>query len=245
MEISQTDIDNYWREGFVLLRNMIPPALCEAARTRALAVAEGDNDWGDAPFQCLPVEEFQWPNGAYIPIGIQQPAKRESTFADVASHPNLQKAMSALLRGPVELFTDQIGVKHEFLSAHSGGVSHYHQDSYYWHIPPELGCNCWIPLQDVAPEASALGILPRSHEGWVLEEHEQYYDDPPLCSARSKEPFKRHRIPSDRIDFSQESIVPMSAGDGLFFTNYTWHRAEPNLSGVTKLFYAIAYKRSS
>jgi ectoine hydroxylase-related dioxygenase (phytanoyl-CoA dioxygenase family) len=35
----------------------------------------------------------------------------------------------------------------------------------------------------------------------------------------------------------------MKAGDALFFTNYTWHRAEPNLSGTDRLFYAIAYKR--
>ena len=34
----------------------------------------------------------------------------------------------------------------------------------------------------------------------------------------------------------------MQAGDGLFFTNYTWHRSEANRSGETKMFYAIAYQ---
>jgi len=31
----------------------------------------------------------------------------------------------------------------------------------------------------------------------------------------------------------------------LFFTNYTWHRSEPNRTGQTKSYYAIAYQRAS
>lgn len=36
----------------------------------------------------------------------------------------------------------------------------------------------------------------------------------------------------------------MSPGDGLLFTNYTMHRSEPNRSGETRMFYAVAYKRT-
>ena len=56
-------------------------------------------------------------------------------------------------------------------------------------------------------------------------------------------PFKRHRIPLDQIDPTREVLVEMSAGDGLFFSNYTWHRSEPNRTGETMAFYAIAYQR--
>ncbi|MAE60341.1 MAG: hypothetical protein CMJ49_03190 [Planctomycetaceae bacterium] len=31
-------------------------------------------------------------------------------------------------------------------------------------------------------------------------------------------------------------------GDALFFTNYTWHRSEPNRTGRTLTYYAIAYQ---
>ena len=40
----------------------------------------------------------------------------------------------------------------------------------------------------------------------------------------------------------QEVLLPMAAGDGLFFTNYTWHRSEPNRTGEDRAFYAIAYQ---
>ena len=36
----------------------------------------------------------------------------------------------------------------------------------------------------------------------------------------------------------------MQPGDGLFFTNYTWHRSEPNGTGKSLCFYAIAYQRA-
>ena len=60
--------------------------------------------------------------------------------------------------------------------------------------------------------------------------------------ARSGEAFQRWRIPLDTIDFSGEVLLPMSPGDAAFFTNYTWHRSEPNNSGVHKCAYAIAYQ---
>ena len=240
---TQNHIAQYWEEGYTLVHDLVPADLCEALRTRALEVAHGFHGWGDGAFQILPPDSFKWEDGSYMPIGIQRPAHYEDIFRNFVEHQNLVEAMAALLRGEVELFTDQIGVKYDFLDEYAGGVSHYHQDSYYWHIPPELGCNCWFPLQDVDVEASALGVIPRSHDGWELIEHEQYYDDPPYTTVRSEQPFKRHRIRNKDIDFTKEIILPMKAGDALFFTNYTWHRAEPNLSGTDKLFYAIAYKR--
>ncbi len=53
-----------------------------------------------------------------------------------------------------------------------GGCSYYHQDSYYWKIAPELGYDCWIPLTSVGIDASALAVMPKTHQGWQLVEHE-------------------------------------------------------------------------
>ena len=64
-----------------------------------------------------------------------------------------------------ELFTDQIGVKHGWIDTEQGGCSYFHQDSWYWKIDPELGCNCWIPMQEVGKNAIALSVMPRSHIG--------------------------------------------------------------------------------
>ena len=119
----------------------------------------------------------------------------------------------------------------------------WHQDSFYWHIDPQLGCNCWIPMSPVDLDSIALAVMPGSHRGWILIDHESYYDDPPMGHLQANfEPFQRHRIPVDQADPSEEVLLPMEPGDGLFFTNYTWHRSEPNCSGRTSAFYAIAYQ---
>ena len=77
-------------------------------------------------------------------------------------------------------------------------------------------------------EASALGILPGTHRAGTLAPHEQYFDEPSFHNAATGEAFQCWRIPSDHIDFSREVVLPMSPGDAAFFTNHTWHRAEPN-----------------
>ena len=100
-------------------------------------------------------------------------------------------------------------------------------------------------MDAVGPNAIALGIKPRTHLAGTLHPHEDYYDDPAQGVLRGEEfkPFQRHRIPLRDVDFSDEIVFPMQPGDGLFFTNYTWHRSEPNRTGQTKMFYAIAYRR--
>ena len=48
-----------------------------------------------------------------------------------------------------------------------------------------------------------------------------------------------------RLTQQKEVLVSMAPGDGLFFSNYTWHRAEPNRMDVPKCAYAVAYKRAA
>jgi len=153
--------------------------------------------------------------------------------------------MAALLGGSTKLFTDQVGVKHGFIREEQGGRSFYHQDSYYWKIAPELGCNCWFPLHEADRDAIALAVQPGSQRGWSLLPHESYYDDPAYGYVKDGvfTPFMRHRIPAAQATTAGEVLVPMAPGDALFFTNYTWHRSEPNRTGTTRAFYAIAYQR--
>ncbi len=243
--VSSASITHYREEGYCLIPNLIPPALIEAARQRALDIGQHLAAWPSGHFQVLDPERYRSQSDTPLPAGIQQPASQEAVFAEVADHANLADAMAAILGGPVERFTDQIGIKHGELSEAQGGRSYYHQDSYYWKIAPELGCNCWIPLTSVGVDASALAIVPKSHRGWQLIEHESYYDDPPWghVNSGSFTPFKRHRIPDSHVDFTREQLIEMRPGDGLFFSNYTWHRSEPNGSGQTHMYYAIAYQR--
>lgn len=236
--LTPDQLKQYREEGYTVARGLISRAEAERTRTRLLSFLEKTPDWPKKHFQVLDPKKFRNPKGEYLPVGIQGPAQADPLFKAIADHPRLQAAMAQLLDGPVKRFTDQALIKHHQIN----GQSFYHQDSYYWHIKPELGCNSWIALGDVGKEASALAILPGTQKGWTLTPHEQYFDEPSYHSGSTGEAFKRWRIPFDKVDFSKEILLPMAPGDAAFFTNFTWHRAEPNRSGQHRCAYAIAYQ---
>jgi hypothetical protein len=234
----ELDPRQYREQGYTLARGLIPAAELQRIRQRLMDLIEGAHNWPADHFQVLDPDRFRNSKGGAIPVGVQRPARCEQVFRDIAEHPNLVQAMSQLLGGPVQLFTDQALIKDPRLS----GQSFYHQDSFYWKIAPERGCNAWIALDLVGAEASALAIMPGSQQGWNLIEHEAYYDTPTFHSAKTGQAFTRWRIPLTAVDFSAEALLEMVPGDVVFFTNYTWHRSEPNNSGKHKCAYAIAYQ---
>jgi ectoine hydroxylase-related dioxygenase (phytanoyl-CoA dioxygenase family) len=241
--LSDEQASRYRMDGYVVVRGLIPVELVAAVRTIILAIEGGDRDgWSEEDCKIHDHRHLREGRGDDYVISLTKPAQRSAPFAAIAHHPRLRAAMGRLIGEPCALFTDQCGIKSRHNRSEQGGRTFYHQDSYYWRIPPELGCNCWIPLQPVGRDASALAFIPGSHLGWRLEEHEQYLDDPPNVVRGL--PVKRKRIPAKRVDASAEALLPMQPGDAVLFTNYTWHRSEPNRSGETKAFYGIAYSRA-
>ena len=242
----------------------MPRAAMAAVRRRAEAIIESKPAWPDDHFQMIDPKRYTGHAGQELPYGIQRPAALDDTFSTVANHPNLVVAMRELLGGKVRRYTDQCGIKHGCVT--EGGQTFYHQDSFYWHLEPDRGCNCWMPLSSVGWGASCLAMVPKSHKSGKLFEHESYLDDPPMgylgdgfkremsitpvdetallseCGNTKFVPVRRHRIPSENIDTSKEIVIPMEPGDALFFTNYTVHRSEPNRTGNTLCFYGVAYE---
>ena len=237
MQLTKQQLHQYREQGYTTVRKLISPEEAAHVRNRLMDLLMGHHDWPDTHFQVLDPPKFRNERDGFVPIGVQRPAKQERVFKDIADHPNLQSLMAQLLGGPVKRFTDQALIKNSAIS----GQSFFHQDSYYWHLPPKHGCNVWIALDEVDQDRCALAIMPGTHKSWTLIPHEGYYDEPSYHTARSGEAFKRWRIPLDKIDFSAEVLLPMSSGDAAFFSNYTWHRSEPNKSGTHKCAYAIAY----
>jgi hypothetical protein len=197
-----------------------------------------DYGWPHRHLQTWDPEDKDTPGGNYRSGSLQQPAAIESVFDDFTGNPKLVGAMEALLDGPVKRYTDQTIFKP---GVYKAGRSFYHQDSFYWKLRPKVCLNCWIALDQVAPDAIALGFLPGTHASWRIRFHELYWDQVPAF-GRDGAQYQRKRIALDAVDDSREDLISGGPGDAYFFTNYTWHRGEPNLSGVNRAAYAIAYQ---
>lgn len=241
--LTDQQLRQYDNDGFTVIDELIPADELTAVRNHLARIAEGELDgWPTQMFQIADPQHHHNSRGGPKVFGVQLPSKHNEDFAHICDHPRLVSAMKQILGNDIERHTDQSLIKHGDLANNAGGQSYYHQDSYYWKLAPKVGCNVWIALDDVGPDAIALGIMPGTHKSWQLVEHEQYYDDPALCNAVTGRAFERHRIPASQIDFTKETMVPLKPGGAAFFSNYTWHRADPNLSGEMKCAYAIAYR---
>ena len=232
-------------EGYLEISKLLPRTLITQLKDHIHRLIEHQPNWAKQSWQFLDPSQYHNQLGEPLPYTLQRPSLHDDLFETFAHHPTIINRMNELLQGEVELFTDQVGVKYGDINNNQAGCSYYHQDSYYWKLPPNSGVNVWIPLDKVDINKIALAIIPKSHHNQSIEDHEHYYDNPEVGNMLEGTwtPFKRHRIPHAKIDLKKEKVFPMSAGDALFFTNYTWHRSEPNRCGKTKLFYAIAYRK--
>ena len=243
------NVEQYKAEGYTLVRNLYSPDELAPLREYMEEMAEkGEhiNDWPQGSMYVASSEEVRSPAGTVVVGSLQSPSVHNEMFAEFCHAARMVGAMEALLGGSVQRFTDQTIMKLKYnCGPVDGGRSFYHQDAYYWrNIPAGAGSNCWIAMDHVGKDNIALAVMPGSHAGGALKDHEKYFDEVRFhgIGAPAGQDHPRLRIPADEIDFSKEVLVPMEPGDGLFFTNYTWHRSEPNRSGENRYAYAIAYK---
>ena len=240
-------VAEYREKGFTLIRGLYDPSELAPLRAYMEEMAEEGAHYDDWPSRCLYVadpKQVQGPTDNPVVGSLQNPSTVNDLFAKVCDDPKMIKAMAALLGGGVTKYADQTIMKLKRTSGpKDGGCSFYHQDAYYWrNIPPLAGANCWVAMDDVGKDNIALAVMPGTQKGANIQDHETYYDEIGWHSPGAESNSSRFRIPADQVDFSQEVLCPMAPGDALFFTNYTWHRSEPNRSGENRYAYAIAYQ---
>ena len=228
------------RDGYCVVRRLLTEAETRPVRTRIEELWNGYHDygWPHRHLQSWAPDDRDTPGGNYRSGSLQLPSMIESVFDDFTGNAKLAAAMETLLGGPVKRYTDQTIFKP---AVYRAGRSFYHQDCFYWKLRPKVCLNCWIALDPVERGAIALGFLPGTHARGRIQYHELYWDQVPQ-HGRDGAKYQRKRIALDAVDDSREDLIPGEPGDAYFFTNYTWHRGEPNLSGVNRGAYAIAYQ---
>ena len=108
--LNPAQLKQYREDGYCLVRNLIPTAVTGPVRQRTLAVIEELPVWGKEAWHAVDPQRYHNKAGQPIPGCIQLPAKEEAVFRSMADHPNLAAAMSQLLGGPVQRYTDQVGI---------------------------------------------------------------------------------------------------------------------------------------
>jgi ectoine hydroxylase-related dioxygenase (phytanoyl-CoA dioxygenase family) len=218
MGVLSRDQLRQWREeGHVVLRGFAEPAVCEAMRERAIAIARGQAD-GAVPGEALVVQEPATRASALHPedaVGkIFRLHHEDPVFRRFAHDEALGARIEELLGPAFDVFLSQ------FIFKNPGALGQpWHQDSFYFPMEPDRQLGVWLAVTEATMENGPLWILPGSQREPV---HEHVPDRRPEALYGYVE----------IVDHDMQAAVPvlMEPGDLLLFDSHLMHRSTDNRS---------------
>ena len=146
----------------------------------------------------------------------------DSLFQELGLHPNIRGILTQILGPDIKMFRNALLLKPPAVGSAKG----MHQDSPYWPIRPMDLCSCWFPLDNATLENGCMAVLVGGHRRGPLP-HVHVQDD--------------YVVPEALYDAEDMALLPMQAGDGLFFHSLLPHYTAPNRSARWRRAIALSY----
>ena len=222
IQLSATDIQNFERDGFVIINNVLSPAQIESARSRFEKLFSGDFETGIQP------DEWNWKNGddPALTRQICNAWKSDRTIASIVLRTDIGRACARLRNWPgARINQDNVIWKPPGAKALG-----FHQDDSYqqWIVPSEM-MTCWITLDDTQADHGTIEYVRGSHQWPVSAPIKQFHapDDPLYDMQRAA----RESGITDTID-----IVPIEvqAGSAVLHHGRIWHGSKSNTGKTTR-----------
>ena len=235
MLVNEDDIEAYHRDGFVVLRGVVPDEVLASLERGVDTNMSSPSAWSN---------DYAGPCGGgvgAVDASDDQRGRRGRFFDDYVNWGRISEYRRAALSGPLpRIAADLMGTRrprfyHEHvLVKEPGGTASqtpWHQDDPYYGVDSDVNVSLWVPL-DPVPDVVALRILTGSHaHGRPRFVPHRFVDDVPYVSddappprlrapCGSREPMVR----SARRDLPRESgrrrriplpDAPCRAGDDL------------------------------
>ncbi len=217
IQLSQSQIDFYHREGYLALESISTPdeilwmqGIYDALFTSRAGREEGNQfDLGGTD------EEG---NEAVLPQ-ILNPTKYAPELKEGLFRLNAAVIAKQLLGAEAKWGGDHA----IFKPARIGAATPWHQDEAYWNPMMEYNSfSLWMPLQPATLENGCMQFIPGSHHLEVLPHH-CINNDPRI-----------HGLEVDDADTSAAAACPLPAGGCTIHHNRTLHYAGPNRSDIPR-----------
>jgi len=226
MSLSAAQVEQFHREGLLIVRGLLDEAEIAALSQRAEWVASGA-----APHitgERLQVEprvaqgEARAATYASSLRKMSHLAFADEVFLAHARHAKILDVVASLLGPDLKLYQDQLFMKPPRI----GSRQPYHQDQPLgFHIDPPDMVTCWAALDPARIDNGCLWMLPGTHRhGLIPREEWQAYEEQALKGA-----------------LPQEKPVELNPGDCSFHHGLILHSSRPNLSGQRRRGYATHY----
>ncbi len=216
--LTQEQIDNYNRDGYLIVRGFYNQAQIE----KIIAWVKEVQAYPDAPgkYQRYYEESLVEKNKRML-NRLENFAPYHTGFHDLFIASRLEQAVSDLFDEPAVLFKEKINFK-----LPGGGGFEPHQDHQAgWGDYVELCISALVGIDEATEENGCLEITAGQHHRGMFKEW----------------------TPLTEEDMQDMKFVscPTKPGDVIFFDSFTPHRSKPNLSGKPRRLMYVTYNRLS
>jgi ectoine hydroxylase-related dioxygenase (phytanoyl-CoA dioxygenase family) len=225
MQLTQDQLEQYQRDGFVVVEGLVSRDHVEALRNRLREYTHGGRDHSKLTIQIEPrvtrgeLQVEEWGDGIRKIDGLVQ---NDDQFNELGTHPNVVGILKQILGPDIKMFRNSLLLK----PPHVGSAKGMHQDSPYWPIEPMELCSCWFAIDDATPENGCMAVLPGGHKKGHLP-HKDVQDD--------------FVVDESEYNMDDAVLAPMPAGSGLFFHSLLPHYTAPNRSDHWRRAIALSY----
>jgi ectoine hydroxylase-related dioxygenase (phytanoyl-CoA dioxygenase family) len=208
--LTQAQISDFWRDGFVVVRNLITPQQAEELRADTDRALRGE----------LQVPEFGTNKVRGRVVQLANPSQHIPGWQKHAYFHNALAAARQLAGDDVDYRYDQI----IFKPPHTPSVTDWHQDAGYWkgHGGEDRALTCWLALSPAFLENGCMQFIPGSHTGEIQPHgdvaHRSEINDGLATYA----------------DAAKAVACPLSPGDATFHHCRTLHYTGGNSSDVPR-----------
>ena len=228
---SQDDVERFVRDGYRIVRGLLPAA----ARTRMRAVAEGDLAAATPPVEYEADTHYPGaPESRDAPGGrtvrrLLQAYARDAVFREWATAEPVAGRLRQLLGPRIALAQAHHNCVMTKDPAYSSLTS-WHRDIRYWsYACPEL-VSVWFALGEERIDNGCLLVLPGTHA--------MDFDAPRLDAAQ----FLRSDVAENAALLRTQVAVELDPGDVLFFHCRLFHAAGHNRGTQTKFSAVFTYR---
>lgn len=225
IRLADEQIAAYYRDGYVVVEDLISPEEVEALGGRLREYTHGGRSPDGLRFQIEPRVQrgemaVDHPGDSIRKIdGL---VENDDLFQQLGLNDNIVGIIEQILGPDLKMFRNALLLKPPEVGSQKG----MHQDSPYWPIEPMDLCSCWFALDDATPENGCMGVLPGGHNRGALP-HVRVTDDFVVDEAH--------------YSFDDMVLAPIRAGGGLFFHSLIPHYTAPNLSNHWRRAIALSY----
>lgn len=218
--VSEEQIHNYRRDGYILLKNLLDTSDLEPIKKRFISFVSNS-----IPFRLSSLKSKKWVNFAennpQVISNLYEQMINDQTLLDLGKSYKVTNVIKKLISAPGLYKKLIFRVDVPFLTKE---LAYWHQDNFYVKGNPEE-VTVWLPLFETKVQHGCLSVMPRSHNlGPVPHE---------ISIGKKKLP---HGIYDREIRY-----VEMEAGDVLFFSSYLLHSSNLNFSDQIRYSIQLRY----